>query len=269
MIAHPTHISSVLVLLLSLATCVQVPSVAALATPRIDHDTNSHSIVSPSPVISCTLNADGRGNDPAHNQILDQRVGGEEARRCIWDVTRCRMGDGTCAFPNGDIATYHELQLEPGRLSDMEHGEDEVHAAEELENHDGSEEYKNQPIDSPTGNTDGEGNQLQDMSPDLRSGKPSVTTVLLLTSSGLVLVAMMLILLRSPPKRLCGKRFAASRFRINEAQLLRRADEDVGLVNSEENNGWDDLINDESIPLKPTPRKNISVHYGSAQGHWI
>ncbi|KAF8839785.1 hypothetical protein BDN67DRAFT_969532 [Paxillus ammoniavirescens] len=182
------------------------------------------------------------------------------------------MGDGTgtCAFPDGGITAYHELQLEPGRVSHMEHGKDEVHAKEEPGSHDEDGADESQPVGSPTGDTDGEGNQLQDVPPKLNSGKPSIMTVLLLTSSGLVLVATMLILLRSPSKHLCGKRFAPSRFRISEARLLQWASEDAELVESAEDvNGGDDLINDESIPLKPTPRKNISVHYGSAQGHWI
>ncbi|KAF9218865.1 hypothetical protein BS17DRAFT_790408 [Gyrodon lividus] len=257
MIAHSSHRALVL-LLAACAPYQGVTMAVALAVLRVDH-TQSLWIESPSPMIPCTLKVGAPGVNsciPVHHKTLDHRedgFGSEETQHCAQDAISCTM----------DNAGYLELQLEPGH---MEHG---VHAEEEPANH-GDDPDKNgieqQLAEKPTDDTNGEGNQLQDMPPK------SITTVLLLTSSGLVLLAVIVILrhcLPRPLQRWIRKYTVSSRFHVGEARLLQWAYEDAHWMGSKEDfmvNGGDDSIDDDNIPLKPTPRKNFSVHYGSAQG---
>lgn len=57
-------------------------------------------------------------------------------------------------------------------------------------------------------------------------------------------------------------------FRVGETVLLRWAREDMDFDDEEEDtmvNGSDGLIRGEEIPLKPSPRNNFVLQYGSAQ----
>ncbi|KIJ64009.1 hypothetical protein HYDPIDRAFT_28903 [Hydnomerulius pinastri MD-312] len=220
-------------------------------------------------------------------QLDHSEYGSEESQYCVERTFPCTTeylasdsiqvhhqdaASSTPLFPSGDAARFHELQLEPDVVNYMELEDDVRSGEEEAGNYQQSSDEKGaneeQPTEKPPGGSDEGGNQLQDRPSRPSFRQRSIAIILLLTGSGLITAV---IVFHSPPRplrRFIRKHVDPKRFRVGEALLLRWADEDMEMIDGEEDvmvNGGDDLIDDESIPLKPSPRKNPLVYYGSAQ----
>ncbi|KAH7908806.1 hypothetical protein BJ138DRAFT_1156856 [Hygrophoropsis aurantiaca] len=103
------------------------------------------------------------------------------------------------------------------------------------------------------------------------SGNHSIPTIVAVTGVGVLVIAM---LAYYPPKSLRSavrKYTKSGRFRVGEINLVHWANEDMGfldeevgtMVNADNNDDLDG--DDESIPLKPSPRQKSVRYYGSAQ----
>ncbi|KAG1830461.1 hypothetical protein EV424DRAFT_294529 [Suillus variegatus] len=135
----------------------------------------------------------------------------------------------------------------------------------------GNEENVNEgndekPDDRPPGeNPTDEQDDKQESIPPTNRNSWSLTIILLMTSYVLIIATRLYYprlrgLLRSYQKPNC--------FRVGETVLLRWAREDMDFDDEEEDtmvNGSDGLIRGEEIPLKPSPRNNFVLQYGSAQ----
>ncbi|KAG1767074.1 hypothetical protein EDD22DRAFT_876352 [Suillus occidentalis] len=135
----------------------------------------------------------------------------------------------------------------------------DIRGDEEIVNEDDDEKLDDgHPEENPT-------DEQQEFLPPVNSNSWSITFILLMISSVLIIATRLFYarlrgLLRSYQK--------PNRFRVGETMLLRWAHEDMNFDDEEEDtmvNGGDGLITGEEIPLKPSPRKNFVIRYGSAQ----
>ncbi|KAG1723068.1 uncharacterized protein EDB91DRAFT_1254249 [Suillus paluster] len=115
------------------------------------------------------------------------------------------------------------------------------------------------PDENPTDEQDGEQKFIPP--PDRNSWSP--TTILLVTSSILIVATR---LLYARLRGLVRSYLKPNRFRVGETMLLRWAHEDMAFDDEEEDTMVNGIVaTGEEIPLKPSPRKNFVIQYGSAQ----
>ncbi|KAG1724028.1 hypothetical protein EDB19DRAFT_1745047 [Suillus lakei] len=117
------------------------------------------------------------------------------------------------------------------------------------------------PDENPTDEQDDE----QEFIPPTNRNPWPLTIILFMTSSVLIFATRIFYV---PLRGLLRPYLKPNRFRVGETMLLRWAHEDMNFDGEEEDtmvNGSDGLITGEEIPLKPSPRKNFVIQYGSAQ----
>lgn len=191
-----------------------------------------------------TLSDDGQ---PKRHNLMEELFRGK--------VQWKRDGDthtNSNIFENGGSETNDLPRDEGGITVDIRDDEENVNESDDEELDD---EY---PEENPT-------DEEQEFLPPANSNSSSITFILLMISSVLVIATRLFYarlrgLLRSYQK--------PNRFRVGETMLLRWAHEDMNFDDEEEDtmvNGGDGLITGEEIPLKPSPRKNFVIQYGSAQ----
>ncbi|KAG1898745.1 uncharacterized protein F5891DRAFT_1042205 [Suillus fuscotomentosus] len=137
----------------------------------------------------------------------------------------------------------------------------DIRGDEENVNEDNDEKPDDRPEENPTDEQD----DKQESIPPTNRNSWSLTIILLMTSYVLIIATRRYYprlrgLLRSYQKPNC--------FRVGETVLLRWAREDMDFDDEEEDtmvNGSDSLIRGEEIPLKPSPRNNFVLQYGTAQ----
>jgi hypothetical protein len=153
-------------------------------------------------------------------------------------------------FENGESESNDRLRHEGSHNVDIRGDEETVNEGNDEKPHDGL------PEDDSTDEQDG---QLEFLPPTNRNSW-SLIAILLMASSVLIITTRLFyvrlwVLPRSYQK--------PNRFRVSETILLRWAREDMIFDDEEE----DTMVNGggEEIPLKPSPRKNFVIQYGSAQ----
>lgn len=132
----------------------------------------------------------------------------------------------------------------------------------------GDEEIVNEDDDEKLGDGHPEENptdEQQEFLPPVNSNPWSIIFILFMISSVLIIATRLFYARLRGLLRLYQK---PNRFRVGETMLLRWVHEDMNFDDEEEDtmvNGGDGLITGEEIPLKPSPRKNFVIQYGSAQ----
>ncbi|KAG2142976.1 hypothetical protein DEU56DRAFT_792773 [Suillus clintonianus] len=143
----------------------------------------------------------------------------------------------------------------------------DIHGDEGNENDDNENEgNEEKPEDGrPEENPSDEQDSEQELIPPTDRNSWSLSIILFMTSSVLIIGTR---LFYARLRGLLRSRLKPNRFRVGETMLLRWAREDMNFDDEEEDtmvNGSNGVIAGEDIPLKPSPRKNFIIQYGSAQ----
>lgn len=185
-----------------------------------------------------TLSDDGR---PKRHNLMEELFRGKMQWKWDGDIdTNSNISE------NGGSETNNLPRDEGGHNVDIRGDEENVNEGDDEKLDDGH------PEENPT-------DEQQEFLPPTNSNSWSLTITLLMISSVLIIATRLFYarlrgLLRSYQK--------PNRFRVGETMLLRWAHEDMNFDDEEE----DTMVNGgEEIPLKPSPRKNFVIRYGSAQ----